>query len=231
VALQKQWSDLTREDFVRLNRDMSGIEIARTYGVHHNAVYYRLKTFGIATTKRKRRFDPPRRELESLYREKSMAEIAKHYGVGETVVFMRLREHGIGGITRADRLSGKPKSIKHRLAMSASARESGVRAGAKNGNWKGGLSSENKSARSKMAYQEWKLAVLAAAGWRCVKCGLQHGHICQCCGHRVLLHAHHKVSFAEVPSKRYDPMNGLALCERCHRELHRGKPGELLEHP
>lgn len=217
----KEWKDLTRKDFVRLNAKMSGKEIAQSFGVHHNAVYYRLKTLGISTTHKKRRFDPPKEELESLYQSKSMAEIAAHYGVGETVVFMRLKEHGISGISRSDRLTGKPKTLAHRLAMSDSAKQSGVRAGERNGNWKGGVTREAVRARSRTAYHEWKAAVLAQAKWHCVGCGKEHGSVCECCGHRILLHAHHIVSFSADESKRYDPSNGKALCERCHYLEHR----------
>jgi|GEM_PF-2142505 len=229
--MTKQWADLTRKDFIRLNDDMSGVEIAAEYGVHHNAVYYKLRTLGIRTTRKKRRFDPPKAELEALYRRMSMAKIAEHYGVGETAIFMRLKEHGIGGITRSDRLSGKPKSLEHRLSMSRSALASGVRAGARNGNWKGGKSSANKLARSKVAYYEWKAGVLEAANWTCQGCGKEHGHVCECCGHRILLHAHHIKSFAKNPSLRYDVKNGRALCERCHNLEHHKQSGEFGERP
>lgn len=218
--MRKEWQDLTRQDMIRLNEKMSGPEIAEEYGITSGAVYYRLRVMGIRATAKKRRFQPPKEELAMLYKRMSMADIAKHYGVGETVVFMRCKEYGIGGISRADRLSGKPKSLEHRLAMSASARDSGVRAGERNGNWKGGVSSEGKRARSKVAYTEWKSAVLANAGWKCQGCGKEHHHVCECCGARVLLHAHHIVPFSKDPKKRYDPKNGKALCERCHRLEH-----------
>jgi hypothetical protein len=215
-VLNKQWKDLTRQDFIRLNERMSGPEVALHYKVTSGAVYYRLRMFGIAATSKKRRFDPPKAELAALYKRMSMAKVAEHYGVGETVVFMRMKQHGIGGISRSDRLSGKPKTLEHRLAMSASARSGGYRSGEKNGNWRGGVSSAGKRARSKAAYQEWKSAVLANAKWHCQGCGREHGYVCKCCGHRILLHAHHIASFSESTPKRYDPTNGKALCEHCH---------------
>lgn len=217
----KEWQDLTRQDFVRLNAEMSGVEIGLMYGVHHNAVYYRLKAYGISTTKKRRRFDPPKAELESLYKSKSMREIADHYGVGETVVFMRCKEHGIGGISTSDRLSGKPKTLAHRLAMSRSTMRSGIRSGERNGNWKGGITSESRKARSSVAYHAWKAAVLGGANWRCQGCGKEHGAVCECCGSRVRLHAHHVVPFSIDEAKRYEVTNGKALCERCHFLEHR----------
>lgn len=216
----KEWKDLTRNDLVRMIGKMSGLEIGKTYGVHHNTVYARLTTLGIETNGKKRRFDPPKEELAALYAQMSMAKIAEHYGVGETVVFKRLKQHGIGGITRADRMVGKPKSMAHRIKLSESALSSGIRSGAKNGNWKGGVSSGNKRARSKAAYSEWKAEVLKAANWKCTKCGVEHGHVCPCCGSRTLLHAHHIKPFFQNVMLRYDPNNGIALCTRCHKAEH-----------
>jgi hypothetical protein len=227
----KSWKDLTRQDFIELNANYTGYKIAQMYGVTPSAVYYRFRMFGINDKRSSRKFEPPKDELEALYRQMSMKKIAEHYGVGETAVFMRLKELGIGGISRAERMQGKPKTIEHRLAMSRGMRESGSFAGSANANWRGGKSRVNQTGRSKAQYADWKNAVLANAGWKCVGCGLEHGHVCECCGHRVLLHAHHIKPFSEVPELRYEPSNGQALCERCHWKVHHKKLGELLETP
>ena len=223
--LTKNWTELDRKDFVALAAKMSGLEIARHFGVTSNAVYYRLKMFGIEASGKYRRFSPPKAELAALYKRMSMAKMAEHFGVGETVVFKRLKQHGIGGISRAERMRGKPKSLEHRLAMSESAQAGGYRAGENNGNWKGGKSGKNLRARSKAAYSEWKAAVLANAKWHCQGCGKEHGVICDCCGHRVLLHAHHIKPFDSFPDLRYEASNGKALCERCHWLEHHKKIG------
>jgi len=225
VMTLKKWNQLSRQDFVELNKTMNGIEIAEKYRVHPNSVYYRLQMFGLNKPRRNRAFNPPKEELQNLYGRMSMLDIAKHYGVGETVVFKRIKQYDLPYISRSDRLSGKPKSLAHRLAMSASARESGVRSGSKNGNWKGGRTSKNRAARSKAAYHEWKAAVLANAEWKCSECGREHGHVCECCGHRILLHAHHIISFEHHPEKRYEPSNGKTLCERCHMTEHHKQIG------
>lgn len=216
----KHWKEVTRQDLKDLSEKMTGQEVGEMFGVHSNAVYYKMRMFGIVASRQRRRFDPPKEELESLYSKMSMAEIAKHYGVGETVIFMRLKEHGIGGISRSDRLSGKPKTLEHRLKMSESTRESGIRSGEKNGNWKGGVSSEGKRGRSRKSYHEWKESVLAKAQWHCEVCGVEHGSVCKCCGARTLLHAHHIISFADDPDKRYEVSNGKALCQNCHFDEH-----------
>jgi hypothetical protein len=212
-----------------LIKKMSGKQIGIRYGVTPEAVYYRLRTWGIRNSKRQRRFDPPKAELLDLYKELSMDRIAQHYGVGETVVFMRLKEHGISGISRGDRMRGKPKTTEHRLALSRV--RVGRQIGSKNPNWRGGISTANKLGRSRKAFHDWRLAVLTKADWKCEGCGLEQGSMCGHCGHRIRLHAHHVKEFAEYPEGRYDPLNGRALCERCHFAEHHKQSGELLETP
>lgn len=217
--MTKRWLDLSKNELIRICEGKSYAAVALEYGVTPPAVGFRMRLFGIYRNP-KRTFEPPVDELRSLYKTMSMAEIAKHYGVGETVVFKRLDDYGIKKISRSERLTGKPKSLEHRLSMSRSALASGVRAGRRNGNWKGGKISANRSARSKAAYREWKIAVLKSANWKCQKCGLEHYSMCDHCGHRVRLHAHHIESFAGNESLRYDPNNGEALCDRCHQLEH-----------
>lgn len=148
----------------------------------------------------------------------TLREIAAHYGVGETVVFTRIRALGITPVSLAERMTGKKKTLEHRLNMSRG--RTGKYAGKDNPNWKGGVTAANVSARSRVAYFEWKAAVFKAANYQCKSCGIEHGTVCKCCGHRVMLHAHHIVPFANNPAVRYEPSNGVALCERCHRAEH-----------
>lgn len=227
--MTNKWQELTRGKLKDLIVKMSGKQIAVRYGVTPEAVYYRLKTWGVANSKRQRRFDPPKEELLELYKQLSMLDIAKHYGVGETVVFMRLKEHGISGITRGDRMRGKPKTLEHRLALSRV--RIGKQYGSQNPNWRGGKSAANKIARSRKAFHDWRAAVFERANWKCDGCGSEQGSMCKHCGHRIRLHAHHIREFAEYPEGRYDPLNGKALCERCHFVEHNKQSGELLETP
>jgi transposase-like protein len=213
--VKKQWVDLSRQEVIDLCDGKSYAQVAREFGITQPAVSYRMRMFGIRRYNR-RTFVPPFDELKRLYETMTMASIARHYGVGETVVFKRIKEYGFPLITKSTRLKGKPKTLEHRLAMSRGALASGVRAGKRNGNWKGGKSGSNRRARSKAAYHEWKAAVLKNANWRCQKCGLEHYSICDHCGHKVRLHAHHIEPFMENESLRYDPKNGEALCDRCH---------------
>lgn len=229
--MTEDWLQLDRERFAELCANLNGKQIAEMFGVTPGAVYYRMRLYSINGSRYSRRFKPPREEIEALYRSMSMKKVAEHYGVGETTVFMYLKQLGIGGVSRTDRLLGKPKTLEHRMAMSQAMRASGSFAGSRNANWKGGVTKENLRGRSKAQYMEWKSAVYAKAGWKCQHCGLEHGAVCECCGHRVLLHAHHIKAFDKFPDLRYEPSNGLALCERCHWKVHYKESGELLETP
>lgn len=230
-AIVKPWQNLTREDFVELNAQLTGYKIAQLYGVTPGAVYYRFRMFGINKSRSSKKFKPPIDEIRDLYQRMGIEDIAKHYGVGQTTVFMYLKANGIDGITTSQRLSGRPKSLEHRLAMSKAMREQKTHVGEKNGNWKGGAASLNSRGRSKAAYMDWKSAVLANAKWKCQGCGKEHGYVCECCGHRILLHCHHVKPFSEHPELRYEASNGIALCERCHWKVHHKQLGELLETP
>lgn len=231
--MKKHWRDMTRQDLMNLSAKNSGADIGRVYGITSGAVYYKMRVFGIPSHKKqpKNKFLPSRDELQSLYKSMTMEQIAQHYGVGETTVFMRLKEYGIEPISRSDRLTGKPKSLSHRLAMSESTRASGVRSGSRNGNWKGGISAKGKVGRSKAAYHDWKAAVLAKSAWKCAVCGVEHGHVCDCCGARHLLHAHHIKSFADRPDLRYEVSNGVALCSKCHFDEHHKLTGLIAGNP
>lgn len=221
-----EWRTIQRSTLERLYKTMTAPAIAAKYGVTSNAVYYRLQSFGLTARQTgakhspgpKTAFSPPKEELERMYKTMSMREIAAHFGVGETVVFTRIHALGIKPVARSERLSGKAKTTEHRLNMSRG--RAGKYVGKDNPNWKGGVTAPNVAARSRVSYFEWKAAVFKAADYRCKSCGIEHGTVCKCCGHRVMLHAHHILPFASNPEVRYKPSNGVALCERCHHAEH-----------
>lgn len=216
----KAWQELTREDLDSLTKQYSAPKLAKMYGIHHNTVYCKLQTFGITRRNLYIDFYPSKDEIESLYKTMTIDQLATHYGVSRSSVKRKLVEYKTTPISAGQRLKGKKKTLEHRLNMSKSALASGVRSGEKNGNWKGGVSTSNKRARSKAAYLEWKTAVFSAYGWKCSVCGVKHGSICKCCGAINYLHAHHKTPFSENESLRYEPNNGIALCKKCHMKEH-----------
>jgi hypothetical protein len=237
--LRTDWKILPREEFDELIKKYPAKKVAEIFGVTMGAVYYRIRTYGMPLRGHKdprkptgpsRSFQPPKKELEKLLKQMSMRDIAAHYGVGETVVFTRCKQYGLQGPSRSERLSvyakNRPPEHNQKIGQTLSTRTGPLAVG-----WKGGLTDERRRARTTKQYMKWKLAVIKRDGFKCVSCGVEQGHVCECCGSRILLHAHHIKSFSEFPDLRYDVSNGIALCGICHWKEHNGKQGELLETP
>jgi 5-methylcytosine-specific restriction endonuclease McrA len=86
--------------------------------------------------------------------------------------------------------------------------------------WKGHTykSHQNAIARGKSEYTEWRKAVFARDNYTCQKCGARNG---DGVGRTIKLHAHHIKHFATHHDLRYEPSNGITLCESCHRKEHK----------
>lgn len=78
-------------------------------------------------------------------------------------------------------------------------------------NWKGGITPQNQKDRSSPECKKWRKSVFERDKFTCQKCGSVGGK----------LNAHHKKKWADFPEMRYDINNGVTLCERCHKALHR----------
>lgn len=72
-------------------------------------------------------------------------------------------------------------------------------------NWKGGITKESHRARTNTAYRHWQIAVFT-----------RDNYICQKCGSKDKLEAHHILGFKENEQHRYLLSNGLTLCKACH---------------
>lgn len=73
--------------------------------------------------------------------------------------------------------------------------------------WKGGVTKENKIARTRIEYKLWREAVFKRDDWTCQFCKERGGE----------LNADHIKSFAYYPKLRYDVNNGRTLCLPCHQ--------------
>ena len=65
--------------------------------------------------------------------------------------------------------------------------------------------------RNSTEYKEWRSAVFERDNYTCQKCKAKG----------VRLNAHHIKSWRSFPQSRYDPTNGITLCEKCHKEYHK----------
>ena len=80
-------------------------------------------------------------------------------------------------------------------------------------NWKGGVTPENQRQRSSAQAKAWRNAVFERDNYICQLCGKQGGK----------LNAHHIKSWAKHTDLRFEVENGITLCEKCHRQIHKTK--------
>jgi 5-methylcytosine-specific restriction endonuclease McrA len=97
-------------------------------------------------------------------------------------------------------------------------------------NWKGGITKTVERIRKNFKYSDWRLKVYERDKFICQKCGAKGGY----------LHAHHIKPFSQIleelrqqyplldlydiammSKELWDINNGITLCEKCHKELHK----------
>ena len=81
--------------------------------------------------------------------------------------------------------------------------------GKDNYNWKGGRTSKVKILRNSPKFKKWRKAVFKRDKW-----------ICQECGSKGFLNAHHIIPIEEDINKIFDVNNGQTLCIECHQKKH-----------
>lgn len=64
--------------------------------------------------------------------------------------------------------------------------------------------------RRSAKYRKWKNDVLKRDEGKCKRCGSKNN-----------LHIHHIKSFAEYKDLRFEVNNGITLCKKCHKEVHK----------
>lgn len=97
----------------------------------------------------------------------------------------------------------------------------------KNNSWKGGITPLAKKIREHLKYQRWIQIIFTRDNFTCQNCGQIGG----------ILNAHHKITFAKIFQKYkittleealnceafWDINNGITLCKKCHKKIHRKK--------
>ncbi len=87
--------------------------------------------------------------------------------------------------------------------------------GAKNFNWKGGVTPANKMLREISGMKQWRDSVF-----------LRDKYLCQmpnCDKIERFLEAHHIKRFIDFPEERMSVKNGITLCKSCHNRTKGGK--------
>ena len=94
-------------------------------------------------------------------------------------------------------------------------KEKAIQKGAGHWNWKGGITPENQKERNSKEYTAWRSQVFIRDNFTCQICGQVGGR----------LNAHHIQPWARCIQKRFDVNNGITLCEKCHRDIHKRMRG------
>ncbi len=98
------------------------------------------------------------------------------------------------------------------LAGATRSRSCSARHGEDAWNWKGGVTKRSKHPDN-AEYRLWRATVFARDRWTCQNCGDVGGK----------LNAHHILAWAKYVSERYNPNNGITLCEPCHKQVRKRK--------
>lgn len=82
--------------------------------------------------------------------------------------------------------------------------------GSKHWNWKGGVDKIHTRIKQTDEYKEWRKKIYERDRW-----------ICQICGSKKNIVAHHIKWFSKYPNLRFEVSNGIVLCRACHQKEHK----------
>lgn len=193
-----------------VERRMTARQIAKVLGVGHRTAARLLHRHGIeprppgATPIHKLR-DQQWLRRRYVDERKSTLAIAEELGCAPRVVLEWIKRAGITARPRSQR--GRKFSAESRARMSAA--RAGRFTGKANPNWKGGRIDPTARERRSYRAKQWRDAVKARDGYRCVECG-----------ETKRLHAHHIKPWKKAPELRYELSNGKTLCVSCHQAAH-----------
>lgn len=106
-------------------------------------------------------------------------------------------------------VSYMPKNINQLIKIGTEKLKSLDRTGAKNNNWKGGITLAHNKLRTTGAMVAWRKSVFKRDNYTCVKCSKRGGS---------LVADHHPYAFHKYPEQRLVLANGRTLCEQCNYE-------------
>ncbi len=148
------------------------------------------------------------REREWLQREyvekqRSAGEIAAEFGVRDASIYFWLKRHGI-----PRRTVRQARALKN-WGLSGAANGMYGRTGAKSPAWRGGISPARQVAYSSIRWADAVKAVWDRDKGVCQRCGVTPKRP----------NIHHIIKF-EVEETRFDPVNLVTLCSKCHGFVH-----------
>ncbi len=132
------------------------------------------------------------------------------YLIDAVLTYFKDGEQGIIGIYSPDALKEAYLKTITRIDKYFESEYNG-RSGEFHWNWKGGKTPVNQRERSSKEYAEWRKAVFERDGFTCQLCGRVGGG----------LQAHHIRHWSTNINERYQVQNGVTLCKKCHKELHK----------
>jgi len=83
----------------------------------------------------------------------------------------------------------------------------------KHWNWRGGVTPELQKIRHSKEYDAWRFAVYKRDNYTCQHCKKK------CRGREIV--AHHLKNFKDFPKERFMISNGITLCRKCHKIVHK----------
>lgn len=192
------------------------IAISRIFNIHETTVLHWLEKHEIKIRVRGD-YNPAVeyfRDREFLYQKyvvekKSLPEIAKEMNCSDDCVVNWLKKHNIQRRTKSEALTGKPKPAYMIPIFRERARKQF--AGAKNPNWKGGVTSKHHSFRTSSDYSIFQKAI-----WE------RDNYTCALCSSWKKPQVHHIYPLWHSWDRRLDLTNGITLCKNCHEDI-RGK--------
>jgi transposase len=177
---------------------------------------------------------------------KSIRTISKELGIGRNIISNYLKQYGIENRYNKNIKVDKDKLYKFYIVEGKTASEIGKLFNTshktitrrlikyhipirkfKYGNIT--RNPENKLARNRTKYRNWRKKCIVRDDFTCQACGKMGGK----------LNVHHINNFSEFKELRYKVDNGITLCEECHRQFHclygkknntRGQIDEFIKH-
>ena len=191
------------------------VEIATICNCSVSCIYVRFQKYNIKL----RKLVINDEQLSRLYSKerKSLVQTASYFNCGATTIARHLKKLGIKSRKPSDyKMSSKTKlkislSKKDRPNNSPTKfKKNDVRLiGKNNPAWRGGVTSLNHKIRNSTESDLWKKLVLSRDNWTCQSCGKRGGN----------LEVHHIKSFKKYPKLRFDIINGITYCKKCHSEI------------